>query len=154
MTGLHDEVMMADPFTGRQVGIDEGLVPVIDALWNRHGIQTAGSCQGCPGISLALIVFAEPRGYEENPDGWYPADETDQAEEARWERDIAAWEASRPDGARQVHDLLIQTGNAHYIPRWQWIFGDDPGNATPGSAVLLPNPDLPELENVLHGAGS
>jgi hypothetical protein len=33
--------------------------------------------------------------------------------------------------------------------QWSWTFGDDPGNADPGSALLLPTPDLPVLAKAL-----
>ena len=141
---------MADPFTGHKVRIDKALVPVIDALWNRHRIETDSSCQGPPLYDHAIICFAEPKGFEDCPDGWYPDDENDEAEVAAYERDVAEWDASRPDGARQVHDLLIRAGHGYCIPRWQWIFGDDPGGANPGSAVLLPYADLPVLDKALR----
>jgi hypothetical protein len=65
----HTQVMLREPFTGREVGIDEDLVPVIERLWAR-GIETVGSCQGHPGIDKAVICFAEPQGLECAPDEW------------------------------------------------------------------------------------
>jgi hypothetical protein len=155
MTGtLHPQVMLRDPFTGHEVGIDEALVPVIERLW-AAGIETMGSCQGCPGITLAQIGFAEPKGLESAPDEWldehgyFDFDEDDPGAVAELDRVYAEWDASRPDGARQVVAILVAGPWAHMTARWTWVFGDDEDDPNPGSALFLPTSELPVLAEAL-----
>jgi hypothetical protein len=128
--------MLRDPFTRREVGIDEGLVPSIERLWVL-GIETTSSCEGIPVYDRAVICFAEPR------------DPETRKERALFDRDIGAYIASRPDGARQVAGILVKGPWAHMTARWRWTFGDDPDNTSAGSALLLPTPDLPILAKAL-----
>jgi hypothetical protein len=132
----HSQAMLRDPFTRGTVGIDEGLVPVIERLW-ALGIETTSSCEGIPVYDRAVICFAEPR------------DPETRKERALFDRDIGAYIASRPDGARQVAGILVKGPWAHMTARWRWTFGDDPDNANAGSALLLPTPDLPILAKAL-----
>src|SRR5689334_6162526 len=123
----HKQQPVANPFTGRQVDIDQALVPVLENLWSRD-IETISSCQGHPGYGMAVICFADPRGYDENPDA--PDDPDD------WSNaDMDAWDAAQPSGARQLRELLAASGHADLAVRWTWNDGgaDDPN---PGSAVL------------------
>jgi hypothetical protein len=147
MTG-HQEVPMRYPFTGGTVGIDAGLVPVMEQLWAR-GIETVGCCQGNPGIFLAVICFREPRGWWESPDCW-DVDEDDPEDEKRWDEAAEEWEASRPNGARQLVSLLVKGPWAYMTARWQWDFDDD---INEGSALLLPAEDVPVLARALREAG-
>jgi hypothetical protein len=141
----HTEVMLTDPFTGRNVGIDEELAPVIKQLW-ALGIETTSSCQGPPLYDRAIICFAEPIGFDESPDSW-EVDADDPADWDRWCKAADAWDASRPSGARQLFDLMTGGSWAHMTARWTWnMGGDDPG---PGSVLLLPAPDLPVLAKAL-----
>jgi len=76
----------------------------------------------------AVICFAEPR------------DPETLQERALFDASIETWTASRPDGARQVVAILVKGPWAQMTAQWSWTFGDDPGNADPGSALLLPTP--------------
>ena len=71
----HTEVSLLDPFSGRMVGIDSGLVTIIEALWALD-IETTGTCQGHP-IDDAIICFYDPDPQTSNAEeeGWdEPAD--------------------------------------------------------------------------------
>jgi hypothetical protein len=85
----------------------------------------------------AVICFAEPR------------DPETLQERALFDASIETWTASRPDSARQVVAILVKGPWAQMTAQWSWTFGDDPGNADPGSALLLPTPDLPVLAKAL-----
>jgi hypothetical protein len=133
---VHPETRLRDPFTGRLVGIDTELVPVIEALW-AHGIETNSSCQGPPVYDQAMIYFAEPKDYSESPGYWDPPDDGPGWD--AWCAEASAWQAARPSGAEQAWRLLPDT-----VPRasWEFVFRDEP-NA--GSWLLLPAEDIPAL---------
>jgi hypothetical protein len=143
----HKQQAVANPFDGRQVDVDEELVPVLENLWSRD-IETVSSCQGHPGYDMAVICFADPRGYEDCVDAEpYPAGGSKRAM-ARWERKAEKWQASQPNAARQVYDLLASSPEYQvYCARWTFTFDD---GLNPGSALLLPPEDLPILTTALQ----
>jgi hypothetical protein len=143
----HRQRKIRDPFTKRKVGIDEDLVPIIKRLW-ALGIETTSSCQGPPVYDRAVICFAEPKWFYQSPNCWSPKGD-DPNDVALYDHVSATWEASRPDGARQVVGILVKGPWAHMTARWYWTFGDDPDTGNEGSALLLPTTDLPLLAKAL-----
>ena len=143
----HHEIGMLDPFTGRVVGIDEGMVPVIERLW-ALGIETTGCCQDLK-YDCAVVSFAEPKGFDESPDYWEPR-RWNKAGWKRWEKAAEAWEASHTSGAQRTRELLSAGAHAAAADRWTWIFHND-GN--PGSGLILPAPDIPVLAKALSELG-
>jgi hypothetical protein len=129
---LHPEVDLVDPFTGHVVGIDEEMVPIIEALWSL-GIETSECCQGFPrelippNGSPAVICFAAVGRMDE------------------WGR-VDVWGGRfRFRKSRQwAPRLAVILAGAAPDDRWRrWRWDVDDFNRSSG--VVLPNEDLPWL---------
>ena len=150
--GRHPTELMTDPFTGRVVYIDAALAPSIALLWGA-GIDTSSCCQGPPVYDAAIICFSEPCHFYESLESASPDfDDVDFDSEGykAYYAAADAWEASRPNGARMLCDLLDQAvgDGTPWHRRWDWRYEDD-GNG--GSAVLFPAGHIPMLERLLRG---
>jgi hypothetical protein len=151
----HISTDLLDPFTGRMVGIDNNLIPIIETLWALD-IETTGCCEGHPGYGDAVICFAEPDSdrFEEAPEGWDCPADFDSPEYDRWMDAALEWEETKaPNGAKQVWRLLFgddaedhakDTLKFRTATRDGWDFHLD-GGGNPGSGLLLPPEDLPKL---------
>jgi hypothetical protein len=151
----HAQTDLLDPFTGRTVGIDNTLIPIIEALWALD-IETTGSCEGHPGYDNAVICFAEPDSdrFEEAPEGWDQPDDPYSPEYDAWLDAALEWEEkTAPNGAKQVWQLLFADDAENHAQdglrfrtatRDGWDFHLD-GAGNPGSDLLLPPEDLPKL---------
>jgi hypothetical protein len=151
----HAQTDLLDPFTGRTVGIDNRLIPIIEALWALD-IETSGSCEGHPGFGDAVICFAEPDSdrFDESPEGWDQPADPESPEFDRWLDAALEWEEkAAPNGAKQLWRLLFggdaedharETVKFRTATRDGWDFHLD-GGGNPGSGLVLPPEDLPRL---------
>jgi hypothetical protein len=142
-------------YRGQPLEVDVQIASVLEKLW-RLGIDTMGSCQGSrtgtfPFDDLAIICFSEP-----NLDR-IPADlDGDDREDITSHPSWAAWreaheEAMANSGARDLARILATMAPAgidrwRWEKSWLWTWCDELNG---GSAVQLPNEDLPWLDKLL-----
>lgn len=151
----HAQTDLLDPFTGHTVGIDNNLIPIIEALWALD-IETTGSCEGHPGFRDAVICFADPDSdrFDESDDGWDRPADYNSPEYDRWIDAALEWEHSKaPNGAKQLWHLLFgddaddhaqDDGMWRIATRDGWDFQLDAGGNS-GSGLVGPTEDLPRL---------
>jgi hypothetical protein len=121
---LHPTLPLVDPFRGCTVGIDEEMVPIIEALWSL-GIETSECCQGFPRTLIppdgypAVICFA-----------------------AVGRADM--WSGQFRKTRQWAPRLAVILASVAPDDRWRgWRWNVDDFNRS--SAVVLPNEDLPWL---------
>lgn len=123
----HEALDLVDPFTGRTVGIDVEIVPVISGLWSL-GIRTASCCQG--GVLPAVICFAVVGRVD------------------RWGQLRSRYRKGRQYATR----LAVMLADVAPDDRWRtWRWNLDELNQA--SALVLPNEDLPWLTAQLERIG-
>jgi hypothetical protein len=122
----HPTRPLVDPFTGRTVGIDVEMLPIISSLW-ALGIETLECCQGDPGGLPAAVCFPVVGRVDE------------------WGLLRGRFRKSRQWAAR----LAVMLAGVAPHDRWR-RWGWDVEEWEQSTAVVLPNEDLQRFAAQLH----
>jgi hypothetical protein len=147
----HPTLELVCPFTGRTVGIDVEMVPIISALW-RLGMETTGCCQGESAETAARIrdlAMQDPAWrakHGDRADAIIPPDAYPAVVCFAGNGHLGWWGEPRrySKGKQHATRLAVMLHEVAPDDRWRgWRWNIDGLNGD--SAVVLPNEDLPWL---------